>query len=158
MRQGFQKAEKWELGPRTSPLVGRIPWRGKWQPTPVGFLSWEIPWTENHGRPQSRGLQRVESDTVERLSFSSVHMPQSTLVGKMCILIILSWDFPGCPVVRTSPPMQGVNSIPGQETKILHAWGSKKPKHKKKQKQYCNKFNKDFKNGPHQKTFFKKFS
>ena len=51
--------------------------------------------------------------------------------------------------------MQGVNSIPGQETKILHAWGSKKTKHKKKQKQYCNKFNKGFKNGPHQKVFFK---
>ena len=155
MRQGFQKAEKWELGPRISPLVGRIPWRGKWQPTPVFF-------------PGKSHRQRIvaghspwgckESDTIEQLSFSSVHMPQSTLVGKMCILIILSWDFPGCPVVRTSPPMQGVNSIPGQETKILHAWGSKKPKHKKKQKQYCNKFNKDFKNGPHQKIFFKKFS
>ena len=25
-----------------------------------------------------------------------------------------------------------------------------------KQKQYCNKFNKDFKNGPHQKHLFKK--
>ena len=28
---------------------------------------------------------------------------------------------------------------------------AKKPKKKKQQKQYCNKFNKDFKNGPHQK-------
>ena len=25
----------------------------------------------------------------------------------------------------------------------------------KQQKQYCNKFNKDFKNGPHQKKFYK---
>ena len=31
---------------------------------------------------------------------------------------------------------------------------AKKLKHKKKQKQQCNKFNKDFKNGPHQKIFF----
>ena len=32
---------------------------------------------------------------------------------------------------------------------------AKKPEHKK-QKQYCNKFNKDFKNGPHQKNLKKK--
>ena len=40
-------------------------------------------------------------------------------------------------------------SIPDQGTKIIRAlW----PKNKTiKQKQYCNRFNKDFKNGPHQK-------
>ena len=56
------------------------------------------------------------------------------------------WDFPGDPVVKTSPS----NSIPGQGAKIPHtSW----PKNQNiKQKQYCNKFNKDFKNGPHQKT------
>ena len=32
----------------------------------------------------------------------------------------------------------------------------KKTKRNIKQKQYCNKFNKDFKNGPHQESFFKK--
>ena len=32
---------------------------------------------------------------------------------------------------------------------------AKNPKHKQ-QKQYCNKFNKDFKNGPHQKKSLKK--
>ena len=32
-------------------------------------------------------------------------------------------------------------------------WGQET---KTKQKQYCNKFNKDFKNGPHQKNFKKK--
>ena len=42
-----------------------------------------------------------------------------------------------------------VGLIPGQGIKIPHAlW----PKNQNiKQKQYCNKFNKDFKNGPHQK-------
>ena len=41
----------------------------------------------------------------------------------------------------------GTGSIPGAE--IPHALG---PKNQNiKQKQYCNKFNKDFKNGPHQK-------
>ena len=59
------------------------------------------------------------------------------------------WDFPGSPVVKTSPSNAGgVGSIPGQGAKIPHAlW----PKNQNiKQKQYCNKFNKDFKNGPHQ--------
>ena len=44
--------------------------------------------------------------------------------------------------------------IPGQGAKIPHASG---PKNQNiKQKQYCNKFNKDFKNGPHQKVLKKK--
>ena len=41
-----------------------------------------------------------------------------------------------------------VGSIPGQGAKISHAL---RPKHQNiKQKQYCNKFNKDLKNGLHQ--------
>ena len=58
------------------------------------------------------------------------------------------WDFPGGPVVKTLPSNAGgVGSIPGWEAKIPHASG---PKNQTiKQKQYCNKFNKDFKNGPH---------
>ena len=39
--------------------LGRSPWRGKWQPTPV-FLPGEIPGTEEPGRLQSIGSQ--ESD------------------------------------------------------------------------------------------------
>ena len=31
--------------PRFDPWAGKIPWRRKWQPTPV-FLPWESPWTE----------------------------------------------------------------------------------------------------------------
>ena len=44
----------------------------------------------------------------------------------------------------------GVGLIPGRGAKIPHAsW----PKNQNiKQKQYCNKFNKEFKNGPHQKN------
>ena len=55
-------------------------------------------------------------------------------------------DFPGGPVVKTSPSNAGVaGSIPGQ--------GAKMPQKNQniKQKQYCNKFSRDFKNGPHQK-------
>ena len=38
-----------------------------------------------------------------------------------------------------------MGGIPGWEAKIPHALGSKNIK----QKQYCNKFNKDFNNGQH---------
>ena len=61
-------------------------------------------------------------------------------------------DFAGGPVVKTSPSNPGsAGSIPGWEAKIPHAL---QPKNQNiKQKQYCNKLNKDFKNGPHQKNF-----
>ena len=56
---------------------------------------------------------------------------------------MLSWDFPGGPVVKTSPSKaRGVGLIPG--------WGTKSPQalqpknQNKNQKQYRNKFNKDF--------------
>ena len=64
-------------------------------------------------------------------------------------------DFPGGPVVKTLPSSAGGGGlIPGWRAKIPHALG---PKNQNiKQKQYCNKFNKDFKNGPHQKRKEKK--
>ena len=56
-------------------------------------------------------------------------------------------DFPGGPVVKTLPSNAGgVDSIPGWGADIPHTSGPKKQNIK--QKQYCNKFNKDF---PHQK-------
>ena len=56
-------------------------------------------------------------------------------------------------MVETFPFKAGsVGLIPGQGAKIPHAcW----PKNQNvNQKKYCNKFNKDFKNGPHQQKFF----
>ena len=51
-------------------------------------------------------------------------------------------------MVKTSPSSGGgAGSIPGWGAKIPHAPWSKIEN--TKQKQYCNKFNKDFKNGPH---------
>ena len=59
-----------------------------------------------------------------------------------------SWDFPGGPVVKTSPSSAGgVGLIPSQGTKIPHAlWLAKQ---NIKQNSYCNRFSKDFKNDPH---------
>ena len=60
-------------------------------------------------------------------------------------------DFPGGPVVKTSPSnVEGMGSIPGQGAKIPCASQPQTRTEHKQQKQYCNKFNKDFKNGPHQ--------
>ena len=58
-------------------------------------------------------------------------------------------------MVETPPSNAGgVGSIPGRGAKIPHAsW----PKSQHiKQRQYCNKFNNDFKSGPHHKKSFKK--
>ena len=51
--------------------------------------------------------------------------------------------------LRLNLPIQGVWiwSLVGQEPKITHALWAKNQNIK--QKPYCNKFNKDFKNGPH---------
>jgi len=66
---------------------------------------------------------------------------------RKCHQEILFKGLPGGPVVKTSPSNAG--SIPGQGVKIPHAsW----PKNQNIiQKQYCNKFNKDFKNDPYKK-------
>ena len=55
-------------------------------------------------------------------------------------------DFPGVPVIKTLPSnARGVVSVPGWGAGIPHAsWPEKKKKKTNiKQKQYCNKFNKD---------------
>ena len=48
---------------RFDPWVRKIPWRRAWQPTPV-FLPGESPQTEEPGRLQSMGSQRVRQDGV----------------------------------------------------------------------------------------------
>ena len=54
-------------------------------------------------------------------------------------------------MVRTSPSNAGgASSIPGEGARTLHALWSKNQN--LKQKQYCNKFNKDFDNGLYQQN------
>ena len=53
-------------------------------------------------------------------------------------------DFPGCPMDKTSPSKaEGVGPIPGWKAKTPPLCWPKSQNIKKKQ--YCNKFNKDFK-------------
>ena len=44
--------------PGVNPCVGKIPWSGAWQPTPV-FSPGEAPWTEEPRGLQSTGSKRV---------------------------------------------------------------------------------------------------
>ena len=62
-----------------------------------------------------------------------------------------SWGFPGDAVVKTSPSTsQGAGLIPDQGD---NTWPASRPKNRNlKQKQYCPKFNEDFKKGPRQKN------
>ena len=52
--------------PGFDPWVGRIPWRGKRQPTTV-FFAWEVPWREEPGRLH-RPWGPKESDVTEPLT------------------------------------------------------------------------------------------
>ena len=65
--------------------------------------------------------------------------------------------FPGGSVVKILPSnAAGMGSIPDRKAKIPCASWPKKAKQDIKQKQYCKKFNQDFKNSPHQKKKIKK--
>ena len=66
----------------------------------------------------------------------------------MHIKICENRDFPGCPVVRISPSNAGgAGPIPGEELRFPRALQLKNQN--LKQKQYCNKFNKDLTNNLH---------
>ena len=65
-------------------------------------------------------------------------------------------DFPGGPVGKTLPSsVGGMGSILGWGAKIPHTPLPNRSKYKQ-QKQHCKKFNKGFKDGPHQRNLFKK--
>ena len=64
-----------------NPLVQKIPWRRKWQPTPV-FLP-----GESHGRRSLVGYSpqgHKESDKTERLHFLSLPMAELTIWAFSC--------------------------------------------------------------------------
>ena len=87
-----------------------------------------------------------------------VRAPHSKSVDNFifqCELKDAGWGtFLAVPWLRRGLPVQrGAGSIPGQGAEDLHASGPKIPN--KKQKQYCNRFDKDFKNGAHPKKNFK---
>ena len=65
---------------RVCPWVGKIPWRRAWLPTPV-FLP-----GESHGQGSLAGYSppgRKESDTTERLHFTSPHLSLKCCIHKL---------------------------------------------------------------------------
>ena len=101
--------------------AGKFPWSMKWQPTSV-FLPGKF-----HGKKSLMGYSPwgcKQSDMTERLELSLSKI-KPAIKGKMR-------DFPGGPVVKTSPSNSGgVGSIPGWGTKIPRAfWLKKKPKNR----------------------------
>ena len=76
--------------------------------------------------------------------------------GCFCSRVKPKGEFPGSLVVKTSPfNAGGAGSIPGLEAKIPPTLTAKKTEHRQ-QKRYCNKSNKDFKNGLQKKKNLKK--
>ena len=70
---------------------------------------------------------------------------------KVGILKSKAQNFPGGLMVKTPPSNVGhVGLYPGQGAEIPRDLQSRNQNIK--HKQYCNKFNKDFKNGPHTKS------
>ena len=124
-------------------------------------LAWKIPWMEEPGRYSPWG--RKQSDTTEWLPFHFIsgelrsHIQLGNTRNKQSTWKTTTnkhnpqiwWDFPSSPVDGTWPSSAGgVGLIPGWGAKIPHASGPKDQNIK--QKQYCNKFNKNFKKVPHQ--------
>ena len=73
----------------------------------------------------------------------------------LCSLVLFCFKTnPGAPLVVKNPPSnaESVGLIPGEGAEIPYA---SRPKTQNiKEKQYRNKFNKDFENGPHKKKSF----
>ena len=68
------------------PLVGKIPWRRAWQPTPV-FLPGEFPWTEEPGGLQSMGLQRVGHDWATKHSIAQHGLMMNAWASQVVLLV-----------------------------------------------------------------------
>ena len=106
---------------------------------------------------QTQGVTAEDTLAISVFWFSieiSILSKTSALLGawQKCILNVHVFkDFPDGSTVQTLPSIAaGAGSIPVSGAKISHAL---LPKDQNiKQKQYWNIFNKDFKNGPHQKN------
>ena len=104
---------------------------------------------------------KIKHNTIPVTDVLKCYFSQRLTCSRFILNELTLGDFPGSPVVKTLPSnARGVDLICGHRVRILHALMAKKKKKKKNklQKQYCNKFNKDFKNGPHQKKSFLKMN
>ena len=99
-----------KLNSNCSNWVGKIPQRRKWQPTPVS-LPGKIPWTEEPGRLQSVGSQRVGHDWATHLPIKLERGHFSSDIAQNCqhTVIIESrflWEFSGSHEQGPALPLQ----------------------------------------------------
>ena len=81
---------------RFNPWVGKIPWRRKWQPTPI--LAWRFPWTEEPGRLPSMGSQRVERDRALTHTYKGIFkVSMHQMSAELIISPFLSSSLPDLP-------------------------------------------------------------
>ena len=103
------------------PGLGRSP--GEGAATHSRILAWRIPWTEELGRLQSMGSQRVRHDWAAFTSLTLCHT-----IDIIFTMQETSWDFPGGIVVKNTPSKaRDPGSITGQGTKIPPALGQLSP-------------------------------
>ena len=101
-----------------NPLVGKIPWRRAWQPTPV-FLPGESPWTEEPGGLPYTGLQRV------RHSWPTKHsIAQKVLIAQLNLSTLSSGIYPLILNLESFPCFQNYNekSLPLHLNFLLILW------------------------------------
>ena len=100
--QGFPggsegKASSCNVGdPGSIPGLGRIPWRRKWQPTPV-FLPGESYGFSQRSRAGYSPQGRKESDTTERLHFHFLFLPSvlwmlASSIWEFCYLVYMPFS------------------------------------------------------------------
>ena len=78
------------------------------------ILAWKIPWTEEPGRLQSRGLQRVEHSSVTTLHFTSLLVQE---FWEQIMQIILRF-----PIVVESLSHVQLLCDPMESARLLHPW------------------------------------
>ena len=75
---------------RFDPWVGKIPLRGKWQPTSV-FLAWKISGTEGPGGLQSTGSQRVGYDWAWAWTWVTNTFTYISQISKLFVQVYFHW-------------------------------------------------------------------
>ena len=71
-------------------LGWKKPWRRAWQPTPI-FLSGEIPWTEEPGRLQSLGSQRVKHDWATKHNTAHKWVQRAKRKAPLSLIVKYEW-------------------------------------------------------------------
>ena len=108
--------EMWR--PRFDPWVGKIPWRMKWQPTPV-FLPGKSHGQKNLAGYSPWGCKRVRHDLVTKQQHASSLLQRHT--DKISSLFI--WN-----KIEMWSESQSLRGRRGHSTQSSHRWGNNRPR------------------------------